>query len=109
FNGHTERGQVLGSAGGFGGGASNVAVDRFTPDGRLTIRWDRIVRATPLTTQGLPRSDRADVTHAIGVERARFTRWGEVTVGGALVKDFNRYFTSDALNANVSVGYRIIR
>ena len=109
FNGHTEHGQVLGSAGGFGGGASNVAVDRYTPSGRTTIRWDRIVRATPLTFPG---------TSAVesGGRHARHWRRtspvhgrGEVTVTGALVKDFNRYFAADALNANVSVAYRFFR
>jgi hypothetical protein len=109
-NGHTERGQVLGSAGAFGGGASNVAVDRYTPAGRTTIRWDRIVRATflPFPVE-LPVSSRTDVLHAIGVERARFIGRGELTATGTFVKEFNRYFASDARNVNVSVSYRLIR
>jgi hypothetical protein len=107
--GHTQHGQVLGSAGGFGGGASNFAVDRYTADGRTTIRWDRIVRATLRGPQGLPVPDQTDVTHAIGLERVSFTGRGELTVGIALVKDFNRYFSRDATNANVSVAYRVLR
>ena len=50
-----------------------------------------------------------NTTTTIGVERSLFIGHGELTVTGALVKDFNRYFAADAINANVGVGYRIIR
>lgn len=107
--GHTERGQILGSVGGFGGGASNVAWDRYTQKGRTTIRWDRIVRGTPRNRDGLPIPDQADVIHAIGAERMSFTGPGELTVGAALTRNFNRYLSSDATNVRVSVGYRLVR
>jgi hypothetical protein len=107
--GHTYRGQVLGSEGGFGGGASVVAVDRYTPAGRTTVRWDRINRSTPLNSQGLPVPDRVDMVHAIGLEVMRFTGRGELTIGGILAKEFNRYFADDALNAQLRAEYRIVR
>jgi hypothetical protein len=109
LNGHTHRGQVLGSAGGFGGAASVVAVDRYTPGGRITVRWDRINHATPVTDQGLPVADRTDVFHSVGVERSRFTSFGRLTLGGALIREFNRYFGDDAFNAQVRAELAIIR
>jgi hypothetical protein len=108
-NGHTNRGQVLGSAGAFGGGASVAAVDRYTPGGRTTVRWDRIANATPLTSQGLPIAGNADVTHAITYERSVFTRRGEFTASGSFAKEFNRHFEDDAFNATIAVGYRVVR
>ena len=108
-NGHTEGGQVLASVGGHGGGAFSAAVDRYSASGRTTIRLDRVVWATPLTAQGLPIAQHVDVTQAIGVERARYVRRGEVTVAATFVKEFNRYFSSDAVNANVAVSFRVLR
>jgi hypothetical protein len=109
FDGHTNEGQVLGSVGTFGGGAANLSVDRYTPSGRITVRWDRIVRATPRSPQDLPIFGDADVTEALGVERAMFTSRGELTMNASLVADFNRYFAGNALNANFGVGYRLLR
>jgi hypothetical protein len=108
-HGHTNRGQELGSAGGFGGGASVIAVDRYSAGGRTTVRWDRIVRAAELNAQGLPVAGAADVTHAIACERSLFTRRGELTASGALVKEFNRHFGGDALNASIGLTYRLLR
>ena len=48
------------------------------------------------------------MTHAIGVERMRFTKYGEFTVGCTFVKDFNRYFRDDVVNVNVALGYRFV-
>lgn len=108
-HGHTERGQVLGSVGAYGGGASNLAYDRYAPSGRTTVRWDRIVRATPLSRDGLPDAASADVLHAITVERALNTRHGELAASIALVKNLNRYFSSDATNVALSLSYRLFR
>ena len=108
-HGHTERGQVLGSAGAYGGGASNLSYDRYGPSGRTTVRWDRIVRSTPLNRDGLPEVALADVTHALAVERALNTGRGELTGSIALVKNLNRNFSSDATNVAMSLSYRLIR
>jgi hypothetical protein len=106
-NGHTERGQVLGSVGALGGGAGSMALDRYSPRGRTTVRWDRIVWGVPLSADGLPLSEHADVSHAVGVERARFTRYGELTLTAMIVKEFNRNFGPDATNLNFSASYRL--
>jgi hypothetical protein len=108
-HGHTQRGQVLGSVGAYGGGASNLAYERFTPSGRTTVRWDRIIRATPFSADGLPQLPSADVIHAIAVERAVNTRRGELAGAVALMKNFNRYFASDASNVALSLSYRLFR
>ena len=105
-SGHTQRGQVLGSAGGHGGGAAVVAVDWYSPKGRTTVRWDRIVQATPQASSGLPILERSDVTHALGAERARFTPYGFLTTRVSVMKEFNRYFAGDALNAHIAVSFQ---
>lgn len=42
--GHTHRGQLLGSVAGYGGGASVLALDVYRPGGRWTARWNRELR-----------------------------------------------------------------
>jgi hypothetical protein len=105
-SGHTQQGQVLGSAGGHGGGAAVVALDWYSPVGRTTVRWDRLVQATALTSSGLPVPQQSDVIHALGLERARFTQFGFVATRVAVMKEFNRYFGRDAFNANVAVSFQ---
>ena len=102
-SGHTQQGQVLGSAGGQGGGASLVALDWYSPAGRTTVRWDRLVQATAQSSSGLAIPMRSDVIHALGLERARFTPLGFFTTRFTVMKEFNRYFGGDALNAHLAV------
>lgn len=104
-HGHTQRGQVLGSVGAHGGGAVAIALDRYSSAGRTTYRLDRLVQAIPLSRDGFPDSRSADVMLALGVERSRFTSRGEVIMGAALVKEYQRYFGNDAFNLNLSMGY----
>lgn len=49
--GHTQRGQLLGSAAGFAGGGSVVALDYYDPAGRWTFEWNRFVRRPPRAEQ----------------------------------------------------------
>jgi hypothetical protein len=107
--GHTEHGQVLGSVGAYGGGASNVTYERYASSGRTTVRWDRIVRAMPFNEDALPVLASADVTHAIALERALNVARGELAASVGLVKNFNRYFSSDASNVVLSLSYRLFR
>jgi hypothetical protein len=107
-HGHTQRGQVLGSAGAYGGGAGALVIDRYTPSGRTTLRWDRIIVGTPLTSGGLPVAIHADVLHGLGVERARFIGRSELTLSVTLVAEFNRQFGGDAFNARFGGSYRLI-
>jgi hypothetical protein len=109
LEGHTQRGQALGSVGGLGGGASTVAVDHYTHGGRFTVRWDRIMLGEYRLATGLPDASRADVVHSIGVERGVFWRGGEASAGISLGREYNRYFVSDAWNVSSFVGYRFVR
>jgi hypothetical protein len=103
--GHTLRGQPLGSIGGFGGGASTVALDLYSPRARTTIRWDRIMRAEYLQ-DGLTDPSRADVMQALGAEIARRGPKGWWSLCATAVEDLNRNFSGDAFNLNLSASFR---
>lgn len=105
--GHTQRGQVLGSPGGPGGGASMIAVDRYETTGRTTVRWDRLMQAERVAPDGLPEADEADVLHALSVERLRSIGRGEIGINLSAMLDFNRHFSSDRFNLNAGVMYRL--
>jgi hypothetical protein len=106
--GHTQRGQLLGSAGGFGGGATVLAVDRFSRDSRTTVRWDRMMRAEQLASD-IPDVLEADVMHALTFERARRSAQRELTFGATAVVDLNRDFRRDAFNLQTTFSYRRLR
>jgi hypothetical protein len=100
--GHTERGQLLAAPGGYGGGGASFAYDRYSENGRSTIRIDRLLLGEERATSTLPIASDADVSYALRVERARFTRAGEVAVSAGVVREFNRYFGRDAWNLNLT-------
>jgi hypothetical protein len=104
-SGHTNRGQALGSAAAAGGGGHVVAWDRYTPRGRTTVRWDRLMQGELLNASGMPDPSGSDVIQAITVERDRMVRRRIVGQKLSIMKEFNRGFRSDALNffAGVSV------
>jgi hypothetical protein len=107
--GHTQRGQLLGAPVGVGTGAASVlAYDRFTPTGRLTISWTRKVNqeAGRFQVTGLSSQSSIDVTHSLAVERVMFRGPLDITAGGTLSREFNRYFASDALNLSAILGAR---
>ena len=108
--GHTQQGQALGSAGGFGGGGTVVALERYDQLGRITIRWDRLMRAEQLEPfEHDPISGAADVMHAIRAERSRTLRVGELAIGASGVFELNRDFLRDRFNLSTSVNYRFFR
>jgi hypothetical protein len=105
--GQTERGKALASVGGFGGGGTTIALDRYSDGGRTTIRWDRTMRAENVSgVYGLPNAGLADIMHALGVERVRFTRFGEASLSLTAVWDLNRNFGRDAFNLNSAASWR---
>jgi hypothetical protein len=104
LTGHTHRGQVLGSMGAFGGGASVVALDRYDERGRWTFAWDRIqvaektdvhVPADPLAT---------DVVHAWRINTLRAVGRANVEAGVAFVNEINRAPAKDAFAIQVNLG-----
>lgn len=105
--GHTHRGQLLGSSAGVGSaGASVLAWDRYSPAGRTTLAWHRIVRAHAGTFQedGVADEDAVDVIHSLGVERSRGSAKLRYTLGVDVMIDLNRNFTRDVLNLNLRAG-----
>jgi hypothetical protein len=113
--GHTHRGQLLGSAAGYGGSGAVVGADYYHPGGRLTLEWNRMLRGertdfelAPGTFFEVETADaRAlDVLQSLGVEVLRHGRRFDVVAGVAGVYNFNRYFEDDRFNLNVTLGVR---
>lgn len=107
--GHTNRGQLLGSPLGAGAAAgSSINWSRYSATGRTTISLERNVRQEDGTFyySGVvdPRSN--DVSQALKFERVKFLRSIDLTAGGAMVREFDRNFTNDAWNLNATVTAR---
>ncbi|MEO5588526.1 MAG: hypothetical protein ABIS03_02980, partial [Gemmatimonadaceae bacterium] len=109
--GHTHKGQLLGADAGVGVGAGSVmAVDRFTPGGRWTASWTRILRreAGNYLLLGVRQPRSIDVSHALGFEASRIIHGMEITGGTTLVREFNRDFTADVTNLNALLSARYL-
>lgn len=112
IQGHTNRGQLLGADVGVGAAAgSTLRWDRYSTRGRWAVFWRRNVRqevgdpslASPSSPQG------ADVLHAIGFERLKFTRRFDITTSVTLMRDFSRNFSNSRFNANAAVAVTLPR
>ena len=106
--GHTHRGEVLGSVAVLGGSGLSLGVDRYDASGRRSASFHRIVRLAPLG-EGSPTPDQLDVQHALGVERTWFRRGVDLVAGATVVWEMNRDFRGDAVNLNVTAGVRLGR
>ncbi len=106
--GHTYRGQILGSAWGYGGAAAIVAVDWYDARGRWTVSWSRLLRGdTGDTVATVPQSPRGlDVLHTLGAERLFFHGRYDILTSVTAVYELNRDFRRDAFNLNLIVGAR---
>jgi len=106
--GHTYRGQILGSAWGYGGAAAIVAMDWYDARGRWTVSWSRLLRAdTGDTVATVPQSPRSlDVLHTLGAERLFFRGRYDILTSVTAVYELNRDFRRDAFNLNLIVGAR---
>ena len=109
--GHTFKGQMLGADVGVGTGAgSTIAVDRFTPTGRWTASWSRVLQRENgnylLLGVRAPRS--IDVTHSLGFETTRFMKGFDLNAGLHFVYEFNRDYKRDAVNLNALIGARYL-
>ena len=104
--GHTERGQVLGSAAAVGGAGSFLALEVYRPRGRWTVTWSRELRGMIgryLETLVVnPRG--VDAIHSLGVDALLFAGPVDVAAGVTLAYDFNRDFRSDLGNVNAHLG-----
>jgi hypothetical protein len=106
--GHTQLGQALGSAAGFGGGASLLALDGYHRRGRVTLLWDRQLRGERETfwRNGFQIDRAVDVAYSLGAETLLFMPWFDVSFGMRGVYNVNRNFESDATNLNATFGLR---
>jgi hypothetical protein len=103
FQGHTNRGQMLGANVGPGGGsAQTLAYDRFTPGGRMTAFFSRVTQheqpgnvagATSVLTHAV------DVMNSLGYEIGRFVGPFDITGRVVFTDELNRNFGSDVSNA----------
>ncbi|MBI4502837.1 MAG: hypothetical protein HY700_16955, partial [Gemmatimonadetes bacterium] len=113
--GHSYRGQLLGSAFGIRGGVATTAtLDHYVPNGRLRLTWGRFLmqdaRQEQLQVANRVRRVVAydpegyDVIQALGAEIVRFH--GRMTFSGGLtaMHEFNRYLLGDATNLYAWVG-----
>ncbi|MBA2707624.1 MAG: hypothetical protein H0U59_07455 [Gemmatimonadaceae bacterium] len=107
--GHTYRGQMLGADVGPGsGGAQSLAVERFTPGGRMTAFFTRAVarEAVRAYKSGPAFENAVDVMNSIGLEALRFI--GPVDALGRVVltSELNRNLAGDRVNATFVLGLR---
>jgi hypothetical protein len=103
--GHTHRGQLLGSSAGVGRSAGSVlAYDRYTARTRTTVAWRRLLRGQAGTyyLTGIEEPKGNDVLHSLQVEQARSFGRLRVTTGLELMGNFNRDFARDAFNLNLN-------
>ena len=110
LQGHTNRGQPLGSDTGVGsGGGSLVSWDRYDRTGATSIGWTRTIREQNggFYVTGVTDSRANDVQNAITFVGTRYMRSGEFTTGITMVREFNRDLQADAWNANLLVGFRL--
>jgi len=108
--GHTHRGQVLGSPAAIGGGAAALRVDRFDRGGRWTARFAREVQGDPLSVawNGTEYPEPLDVIYSVGAERLLFQGFFEVTGGLGFDYNLDRYYEGDQVNLNASLGLRYV-
>src|SRR5690606_18357379 len=106
--GHTHRGQLLGAAPGFGGGAAMLAVERHHDWGRFRVRGAREIQmdnARRFPTRAVF-PDGVDVVYALGGEMTLFRGDLEITGGLTALRNFNRYNSFDATNVQAFLGLK---
>jgi hypothetical protein len=104
--GHTARGQILGSPAAYGGSGTRVEVDAYVPAGRFSAGWSRTVRdrgGSYWQTGAIDR-EATDVVHALDVEALVFRGPVEFRAGMAGAWELNRYLAGDAFNVNAEIG-----
>jgi hypothetical protein len=108
--GHTNRGQLLGSDAGVGsGGGSVIAWDTYDRRGSRSIIWTRTIREQNgnFHVTGVTDSRSNDVQNALTFAHGRNFGHSEITAGVTLVREFNRDLRADAWNMNIVVGFRL--
>lgn len=122
--GHTNRGQLLGtSAGVAAAAASTFSWRRYSASGRTGVSIRRMVRdqignyrdqlrtlgeTEPLPgEENIPDSKKTDVVVGLGVDRMQFSRYGDFGAKLELMQNYNRNFADDVVNVNLQLMGRI--
>lgn len=103
--GHTSRGEVLGSFSGQGGLATTAGVDVYVPDGRWTFEVSRRTRQSSLRNDAAYRA--WDVYQILRAERLRAAAVGDLFAGASGVWELNRDFGKDAYSLRLDLGIRL--
>ncbi|HEX8362173.1 MAG TPA: capsule assembly Wzi family protein, partial [Longimicrobium sp.] len=98
--GHTVRGQVLGSPAVYGGGGSVVALESHSRAGRWQVDWTRT------RVGGLVEDPRVDVIHSLGGEAVLFRGGLDATAGVRGSWNLNRHFQGTSFNLTTEIGLR---
>ena len=99
--GHTQRGQVLGAPGAYGGGAGIVAVDWLTAAGRRTITWRRMHR------EPVAADMKKNVVHAVTIDWLMFRQRVDLLPEATVAYELNRLPGGDALNLRLALTGRL--
>jgi hypothetical protein len=104
--GHTHRGQVLGSAAVYGGAGGVFAVDRYHEGGRWTLAASRLIRGelAPHTVGGVPQPSGLDVLYGVDADALVFRRGLDLTARLSVAQNLNRNFQADRFNLGGAVG-----
>ncbi len=103
--GHTNRGQMLGADIGVGdAAASTIRWDHYTTSGRWAVFYHRDLRAESYDPflRDSNVSQVADVLHAVGYERMKFTKRFDITTAVTLMRDMSRNFDGSRTNLNLT-------
>ncbi len=103
--GHTNRGQLLGSPMiAFSGGGATVGADYYTPLGRWSLGWQRMIRQNTLNTIIDDPSRPQDAYHIVRGEAVRFIGRWELLAEAMGVYNRHRYMQDDAFNLGATLG-----
>ncbi len=105
--GHTQRGQLLGAPVGAGSAAgSSLSWETYSPSGKWAGRASRTVTRDFGTfyVTGEPQQSSPGVAYELDLSSIRFTRLGDIALGGTLVRELNRYFAESGWNVQTRLG-----
>ncbi|MBW3629356.1 MAG: efflux RND transporter permease subunit, partial [Gemmatimonadetes bacterium] len=102
YQGHTVRGQILGSPAVYGGGGSIVALESHSRGGRWHLDWTR----TRVRGGRSALDPRVDVIHSLGAEALLFRAGLDATLGVRGSWELNRHYQGDAFNLTTELGLR---
>jgi hypothetical protein len=102
YQGHTVRGQILGTPAAYGGGGSIVALESRSRAGRWHVDWTR----TRIAGGRSAEDPQVDVIQSLGVDGLLFRRGLDLSAGVRGSWNLNRHYRDDAFNLSTELGVR---